>query len=182
METRLVAGRAPRVRLLGADGLTASRIAVVLWLLVRPSPKVAVALVVWAWLSDAVDGPLARSTGSPGRLAEFDHRVDALVGFGMTWYLGDVGFLPTVSSRLLAVLLLGVWAATGIFAAQMLFQTAAYGAFLWWAFATSVAGRWWLPWVALLILVAEWARFVTEFVPDFLRGIRKLVGRRHPDG
>lgn len=71
---------APSTRLWVADLFTGSRLVVALVFLVgRPAPAVAV-LLVWAWVSDALDGAMARSVGEQGRLGNADHVVDAAVG------------------------------------------------------------------------------------------------------
>jgi phosphatidylglycerophosphate synthase len=167
---------APGTRLWVADLLTASRLVVALVFLVgRPAPATAVLLVVWAWVSDALDGATARSVGGQGRLGTADHVVDAAVGVGLIWYLGEIGFLAALPTRVGAVVLLVLWAVTRVLAVQMLLQTLSYGAFLWWAAGVPASVRWLLPGTALLLLVLEWRRFKTQFVPGFLHGWRDLA-------
>jgi len=180
MTHRWVGALAPRVRLAAADLLTASRLAVAAAFLAgRPAPGAAVMFVVWAWLSDALDGPLARSTGCTGRLAVRDHPADAAVAIGLVWYLGDLGVVPALETRAVAGGLLVLWAATRVFAVQMLLTAAAYAAFTWWAFAVAVAERWLIVVVVAGLAVAERRRLVGELVPAFLTGWRDLfTGRR----
>lgn len=164
---------APWARLTAADLLTASRIpAAAVLLAARPRAGIAVVIVAWAWVSDALDGPLARSAGGAGRLGRVDHLVDAAVGVAIAWYLGAVGFLPAGPSRVVAGALVVVWLLTGVFQLQMLLQALAYGAFVWWAVVTPAPAWWLLPLVALAILAAEWRRFAEELVPRFLFGWR----------
>jgi phosphatidylglycerophosphate synthase len=167
---------APRMRLWVADLVTASRLVVGLVFLVgRPAPTTAVLLVVWAWVSDALDGAMARSVGGQGRLGNADHVVDAAVGVGLIWYLGEVGFVAALPTRVGAAVLLVLWAVTRVFAVQMLLQTLSYAGFLWWAATVAASVRWLLPCTALLLLVIEWRRFSTELVPGFLHGWRHLA-------
>lgn len=162
-----------------ADALTASRLVITVALAGRPAPETAAVLLAWAWVSDALDGPLARSAGRPGRLARFDHLIDAAVGVAVVWYLGTAGFWPLLPAVAGAILLLVVWAVTRAFVAQMLLLAVSYGAFLWWAFTLDTWAWTVLVVVALTTLVAEWPRFSHELVPGFLRGWRDLlVGRR----
>lgn len=168
-----------RTRLRIADLLTASRFVVALVLAAgRPRAGLAVLLVAYAWMSDGLDGSLARSTGGNGRLARLDPVADVSVGLGVVWYLGAVGVVPAATTRVTAAFVIALWASTGVLAVQMLLQALAYGAFLWWAFAIPVVGRWLLPAVILVILAAEWRRFVSELVPRFLGGWRDLLAGR----
>jgi hypothetical protein len=118
---------------------------------------------------------MARSVGGQGRLGNADHVVDAAVGVGLIWYLGEVGFVAALPTRVGAAVLLVLWAATRVFAVQMLLQTLSYGGFLWWAATVAASVRWLLPGTALLLLVIEWRRFKTELVPGFLHGWRHLA-------
>ncbi|HSI91968.1 MAG TPA: hypothetical protein VK925_00630 [Jiangellaceae bacterium] len=164
-----------------ADGLTASRLVVAIALVGEPAPAATVVLVTWAWVSDALDGPLARSAGRPGRLARFDHATDAVVGIALIWHLGAIGFWPLLPVLGGAALLLLGWALTRAFVVQMLLLAIAYAGFLWWA-ATSRPWGWALPLVvALTVLAWEWQRFSRQLVPGFLRGWRDLLtGRGYP--
>lgn len=159
-------------RLTLADGLTASRVVVALALLGSPADAAAVLLLAWAWVSDAVDGPLARSTGRSGRLAWLDHPADAGVGVALAWYLGGVGFWPQAPAVAAAVLLVALWTLTRVFAVQMLLLALVYGGFLWWAAEHRPWGWAVLPAIALAALAAEWKRLTTELIPDFLRAWR----------
>jgi hypothetical protein len=42
--------------------------------------------------------------------------VDAVVGVGLIWYLGEVGFVAALPTRVGAAVLLVLWAATRVFA------------------------------------------------------------------
>jgi phosphatidylglycerophosphate synthase len=162
-----------------ADGLTASRLLVALALLGEPAPAATVFLVTWAWASDAVDGPLARTSGRPGRLARIDHAADAAVGVALIWHLGAVGLWPQLPVAAGAALLLAAWAITRAFAVQMLLLAVAYAGFLWWV-GTVRPWAWALPpVVAAAVLATEWRRFVRELVPGFLRGWRDLLAGRN---
>lgn len=161
-----------------ADGLTASRLVVALALFGEPAPAATVLLVAWAWASDAIDGPLARSAGRPGRLARFDHAADAAVGVALVWHLGAVGFWPQLPVLGGAVLLLIGWVLTQAFAVQMLLLAVAYGGFLWWLVTLRPWGWALPPVIALAVLAAEWQRFSRQLVPGFLRGWRNLLPGR----
>lgn len=161
-----------------ADLLTASRIAVVALLLARPSAGAAVLLVAWAWLSDTFDGSLARRAGRPTRLGDLDRPLDAAVGAATAWYLVQAGVLPPAATLVVAVVLLALWVATGVFALQMLFMALANGAFLWWAVTTRASGRWLLLATVAVAVVLERRRLLHELIPTFFDGLAGLGRRR----
>jgi phosphatidylglycerophosphate synthase len=180
MADRPVARVTAETRLLLADLLTLSRAGVVPALVTgRPPPGAAVVLVVWAWASDAADGRLARSAGGTGRLAALDRPVDAAVAVGVVFYLGDLGVLPALATRVGALVLVVGWALTRVLAVQMLLVAVASASFLAWVVVERPAGWFVPPALALLVLAVEWERFRTELLPAFLRGwARLLTGRR----
>jgi len=106
-------GGFPPLQALLADGLTFSRAVValaVVWLGVSQGaaslPMVVVLLTV-AWVTDWIDGPLARSAGRPTLLGRFDFPIDV----GLTWatflYLALAGFVPLAAVLLYTLLALG---------------------------------------------------------------------------
>jgi phosphatidylglycerophosphate synthase len=167
-----------------ADVLTASRLGVALLFVAgAPSPRTAVLLMAWAWASDGLDGGIARTAGVRGRLASFDRPVDAAVAAAVVWYLGELGPLPVMLTRVGVVSLLGLWVVTRVLAVQMLLVALAYGTFLWWAFITEPApGRWLLAVVVLVMLATSWRRLWSESVPAFVDGWLEILTwrRRRP--
>ncbi len=166
-----------------ADVLTASRWPTALaFAALSLSPSMAVALVGWVWVSDALDGHLARAAGTPGRLAATDPLADAAVAVGLVRHLVGVGFLPGVSSTVVVLVLLAMWWATRVVAVQMLLQTLAYASFLLWVQLERAPGRGILGLVLLGVVLVERHRFVEELVPTFLHGWAALAGPRGRPG
>lgn len=166
---------APSMRAMVADTLTISRLVVAAALLARPSADHVVLLVLWAWVSDALDGAFARWSGGATRLGRYDHVVDSAVGGALVWYLGDVGWVPLLPSRVAVLGLLVLWAISRTLAVQMLLETLAYGGLLWWVMATTPRGWWLLPGAVFVFLGIYWRRFMGELVPGFLYGWWSLL-------
>lgn len=156
-----------------ADALTLSRlIAAVLAIpLVWNERWTAVAvLLALAWVSDLLDGRLARASGSPTRLGAWDMRADTAVGAGLVIGLIGQGSMPAWAG-LLALTLLGGMFLAGNLAAAMLLQLTGFIPVL----VTLWGDRpmvWWLPFaIAVAIGVADWRRLFTINIPAFVRGV-----------
>lgn len=96
-----------------ADGLTLVRILCALALLAvaiwqgAQALQLAAGLLLAAWISDALDGPLARKSGQAGGwLGSHDLEIDVAVGASALIYLCLSGYCPP----LLGLLHLGGWA------------------------------------------------------------------------
>lgn len=156
-----------------ADGLTLLRvfIAIALALLVWLGewPAVAMALAA-AWLSDLLDGRLARAAGGGTRLGNWDMTVDTLVGAGLIVGLIAHGTLPDVVG-FPALVVFGVLHAMGNVAASMLLQLTGYlpTLLLLWQDRPTV---WWLPFAVMVLAAAiDWRRLFLINIPAFIRGI-----------
>lgn len=156
-----------------ADVLTASRLvcAVALipmtWALALTPAAV---LLSVAWLTDVLDGRIARLAGQEGRLADWDMLIDTAVGAAVLTGLAGAGELPPWLAVVLVVGLGSLFLA-GNLAAAMALQLSGYLPFL----AILWVGRpqgWWLPFVtAAVIGVIDWRRLVLINIPNFIRGI-----------
>lgn len=129
-------------------------------------------LLSLAWLTDILDGRVARAGGVPGRLASWDLTVDTIVGVGLLIGLTGAGEVNLVFAAA-ATVGLGAWFITGNFAASLLLQLAGYLPFLAIAW-TRRPMAWWLPFTtAIVIGVIDWRRLVTINIPGF---VRSLIG------
>jgi len=154
-----------------ADGLTMLRfvIAIVLipanWSL---SLGVSVWLVSVAWVTDVLDGRLARAAGEEGRMGRWDLTADTAVGAGLLVGLAGSGEIPAWFAVSVLVIL-GTLFLRGSFAASMLLQVAGYLSLiaLIWSRRSSF---WWMPLAtAVLIGLIDWRRLVQVNIPSFLR-------------
>ncbi|HEX6301718.1 MAG TPA: CDP-alcohol phosphatidyltransferase family protein [Acidimicrobiia bacterium] len=165
-----------------ADLLTAARLGVsvilpaVLW--PRGSLTAAAVLVSAAWISDVVDGRLARYSGGEGRLGHWDLTADTAVGAGVVVGLAGAGAVPAWYA-VSALFLLGAWfLRTRSLASSMILQLSGYVPLLW-TLLREQADWWWLPFfAALLIGLVDWRRLIEVNVPGFLRSVTPRNWRR----
>jgi phosphatidylglycerophosphate synthase len=140
------------------------------------SLMVTAVLLSAAWLSDALDGRMAR-VGGNSRLGQWDVIADAMVGAGAAIGLALSGILP-IWLALTAVIGFGWLLVAGNLAAGMLLQLTGFIPVLWrlWIERPDV---WWLPFVtALAIGVLEWRKLIYVSIPTFLRGMMGRFERR----
>ena len=163
-----------------ADGLTAGRaalapvVALVLW----PGRLGEAALVLsLCWVTDFLDGRVARMAGSGTRLGGFDLGADTLVGVGALLGVWLEGWLAWPVLLALLVGLGGTYLLLRNEAAAMLLQAAGYGIVL----IRLVARRDPVVLVPLgLILVigvVDRDRFTGDVLPRFFRGFVRPRGR-----
>ncbi len=162
-----------------ADGLTLARLllAVALVPAVWSSDlTLSAVLLSVAWLTDVLDGRLARASGHDGRLARWDVRADVAVAVGLLAGLGASGDVPVWLLVIGLGLLLAF--ALGSVAAGMLLQLCAYVPLLLllWSIRTVA---WWIPLLtAALIGLVDWRRLVMVNIPGFVHGFRLENYRR----
>ncbi len=123
-----------------------------------------------AWLSDFLDGRLARRAGGGTRLGRWDMPIDTAVGAGLVIGLVLRGTLPEVVG-VGALALFGTLYLFGNVAASMLLQLTGFLptlVILWEESPTA----WWLPFgVIVLVGIFDWRRLLHVNIPAFLRGI-----------
>jgi cardiolipin synthase len=169
-----------------ADTLTAVRFLLafyLLWLGWQKGPEAigsaALALLV-AWVTDVLDGPLARR--DPRRIRTWigdrDLEADMAVAAGVWIYLTLARFL---SPWLAGAYLLAASVAVVRLGSDHLawgLQALPYGAMIWTSWCTAPGyGLLLVAWLGLVI-IATWPRFPRQTVPEFLNGIRGLKRRR----
>ena len=162
-----------------ADLLTFSRMLispVIAWLLASQHLDIAVVLLGFAWVTDFLDGRLARSTKQVTRLHRWDLRADAGLGICLVGGLGLGGYLTwwiviPLTGLMIFLLLLASNPAPVALNVGILF-----GTFI--LVATIRGDRlWWLPVVYMLTaLVMSWQRLFKVLMPVVFTNL--LVVRR----
>ncbi len=167
-----------------ADALTVSRVllAVVLAVAVASgSFPTAAVIVVVAWLTDLLDGRIARATNTDTRLGDWDFRIDVSLAAAILIGLGLSGFASVWLVLTPIAVLTGLTLVTGNPAPSMLLVAIAYGWFLW-LLLDQRPPLWWLPIAAIvLLLVIDWRRFFSVILPAFFKGIAALGRSDLPD-
>lgn len=156
-----------------ADILTISRLGIavtltaVAWALHLTAASVLLSL---AWVTDMLDGRVARIAGTHGRLASWDLPVDTIVGLSLLIGLTGAGEVSIVFAAA-ATVGLGAWFLTGNLAASLLLQLAGYLPFLAIAWTRQPVG-WFLPFVtAIAIGIVDWRRLMTINIPGFVHSL-----------
>ena len=168
-----------------ADTLTGARFLLgpyLVWLGLRAGPEaltVAALVLLTAWITDVLDGPLARRDPRGVRtwIGDHDLEADLTVALGVWIYLTLAAFL---SPWLAAAYVLIVTAALYRFGSTHLawgVQALPYGAMIWTAWrVVPPYGLLLVGWVTF-VLIATWPRFPQRVLPDFLAGMRDLLQR-----
>ena len=143
--------------------------------------SMAVLVVISAWTSDILDGPLARRSRAPRQTWVGDHdlQADMVFALGLLAYLAFAGYWNPGA----AIVYVLFWAL--VFRLRVLtkalgslFQSVIYGSFIWVALREVPAyGRWLIAWI-IAAIVATWPRFPRVLVPEFLSDMRQLLARR----
>ncbi len=156
-----------------ADGLTLLRFLIALALapLIWSGQWVAVALLLGAaWLSDFMDGKLARRAGGGTKLGRWDMSVDTALGAALVIGLVLHGTIPDLVGLPLLVVL-GALYLSGNIAAAMLIQLSGFVPTLLILWEDRPWG-WWAPFAAAaLIAILDWKRLALVNIPAFLRGL-----------
>ena len=132
-------------------------------------------LVAAAWLTDLLDGRLARRAKGETRLGSLDPIVDALVGVAIIAGLARAGSLA-VGVAVIVIGGLGAWyLMTRIVTLLMILQALAY-ATLFWHFYQQQTDLWWVSvGVAMFITAVDARRLFSSILPVFFGGFRRLV-------
>jgi len=165
-----------------ADIFTVTRIFCgfyLIWLAWQGNPEaltIAASILLISWITDVLDGPLARK-GKENNLTwvgEHDLTADLIVGTGIWLYLWSADYVSPIFGMgylVLSVLLLlwthavhVAWAVQAIPYLMMIITVFVHAK----AFAILL-----VSWI-LLVTIVTWPRFTQEKVPEFLGGVTKL--------
>jgi cardiolipin synthase len=169
-----------------ADLLTAARFCLaggIIWLGVKGGaqalPAVVVALVL-AWITDVLDGPLARSDPSGRRtwIGDRDLETDMSVGLAVLIYLALAGYLtPKAAVGYVMVCAVLLWHFRSMHLGWAV-QAPPYAVMIYTAVRDAPTYGLMLVGYVVLVVVATWPRFPKVVVPQFLEGMRNLGGTR----
>ena len=169
-----------------ADTLTGARFLMglyLMWLGLRGGPEamtIAVLMLLAAWISDVLDGPLARHDprGIRTWIGDHDLEADVTVALGVWVYLTLAGFIsPWLAVAYVAAGAAALWHFGSPHLAWGL-QALPYGVMIWTAWrVVPPYGVLLVVWIGLVV-IATWPRFPRQTVPEFLNGMRRLWRRR----
>ena len=159
-----------------ADLLTASRVLIALilaWLGIagaRESLALAGFLLLASWITDLLDGPLARqSEADPTWIGDHDLEIDVLVSLGVLAYLVGTGFLDATYAAVYILLWVVIsWRWGWHRDPAMLFQAPIYLWFIVVSMRYAPQAGWWLIAYVAMVVVITWPRFPREIVPGFI--------------
>jgi cardiolipin synthase len=169
-----------------ADTLTGVRLLLaffLVWLGWQKGPEAigsATLMLLAAWVTDVLDGPLARRDprGIRTWIGDRDLEADMAIALGVWIYLTLAGFLsPWLAGVYLVVAMVVLWR----FGSDQLawaMQALPYGLMIWTSWRTAPWGGLLLVVYIGLVVVATWPRFPRQTVPEFLKGVRDLWERR----
>jgi len=165
-----------------ADTLTVSRFLLallILWLGVTGGNEAlpaAATVLIFAWATDLLDGPLARRdrSGRQTWVGTLDLQADMSVATGVLGYLTLAGFVPLwAGMAYLAVSVALLWYFRSVHIGWAV-QAIPYGLMLYVALRHALLqGFIAVAWLVLALIVT-WPRFPNETVPNFLSGMRSL--------
>jgi hypothetical protein len=139
-------------------------------------------IVLISWISDLLDGPLARTDTSsrPSWIGEHDAEADLAVSLGVAVFLVASSYIAAwVGLGLLTIIAL-IW---GVHSHQLAWPLYAlpYVILLWLTFAEAPTLAWVAAAYLAFALVFRWRRLTGEFMPEFFQAISSLRPPR-PDG
>ena len=172
-----------------ADLLTAVRFCLagfILWLGVKGGAEalpVAVGALILAWLTDVLDGPLARRDPS-GRhtwIGDLDLQVDMSVGLAVLAYLTLAGYLTLKAALgyvVVCVVLLWYFRSPHL---GWTIQAPPYAGMVYAALRDAPRYGLMIVGYLVLVVVVTWPRFPQRVVPQFFEGMRNLRRARVVD-
>jgi cardiolipin synthase len=134
-------------------------------------------IMLAAWTSDSIDGPLARRSRVQYRtwLGEHDLEVDMTVAAGLLIFMLETGYVNVWVGVIYFFLVLVTFWHWGLNRSLgMLFQAPIYGWFIWTSLQYApIFGALLAIWISLVVVVT-WPKFPKEVVPGFLAGMHIL--------
>jgi len=165
-----------------ADSLTLSRFLIGIWIAflgLSQGSKGLFSAILWlliAWLTDILDGHLARKSQVNYQtwIGEHDLYADMTVSFGVLLYLTFSKFISLFFTIIFLLLtFLGLW----FFPSNQLanaFQAVPYGLMIYTAFRNQLRYGLMIILYLLLLIIVTWPRFPKEKVPEFINGMKDL--------
>lgn len=167
-----------------ADLLTLSRVFLSLGLAIlgitlgAEGLPLAILIVIICWITDLLDGPLARrDPDTPSSwIGEHEDIADMAISLGVTAYLVFSGFLVPWVGIVLAVLLVGLWV---FYSHQLAWPIYAipYVILAIVAYREAPLFFWVVIGYLLILLISRWPRMKREHLPELIEAINRLLGR-----
>ena len=137
---------------------------------------VAAITLLAAWITDILDGPIARrdTRGITSWIGEHDLEADLVVALGVWFFLGLAGFVSpfwVVIYLIIAILFMFI---THSIYVGWLVQVVPYASMIVMALLFARPYGIVLVTYLLLILVVTWPLFINHKVPDFINGMRDV--------
>ena len=142
-------------------------------------------LVIAAWTSDSLDGPIARHSQVYYHtwIGDHDLQIDMAFATALLFYMTTAGFVaPWLMALYLLVWTLTFWHYGVVRALGMLFQIPIWGWFVVVGVGVAPAAGWWLVAWILAAAVVTWPRLSQVMLPDFLLDMRYVWRQNHPGG
>jgi phosphatidylglycerophosphate synthase len=167
-----------------ADGLTLVRVllsVIMMWVgltLGRPGLDTVAVLLVLAWATDLLDGPLARRSQCKRQtwIGDHDLEADVFLSLGLLVYLVLAGYaLPILGFIYVILCGLLLWRGQSRHLA-MAMQAPVYAVLIYSALRYAPLYGWIVVGWILLTVAVTWPRFPKVIVPDFVAGMRDLSG------
>lgn len=156
-------------------GVTALALIPLVWTEMWPMVSV---ILASAWLSDLLDGRLARGASGLTRLGDWDVTADTAVGVGLVVGLMGNGTLPWLGG-VAVIVVAGALYLAGNLAASMMLQLTGYLPTLLVLYDLKTT-LWWLPFItAGVIGVIDWRRLLLINIPSFIHGVAGRFENRH---
>ena len=139
-------------------------------------------LLLIAWVTDGLDGPLARRSRRQYRswLGEHDLQIDMAVSGGLFIYLAIAGLIAPMTAGAYILIWAIIFARWGLARSLgMLVQAPIYGWFIWITLRDArEIGQYLVAWIVALVIIT-WPRFPQQVVPNFLNGMQALWRQHH---
>jgi cardiolipin synthase len=137
----------------------------------------AIGVLLASWISDALDGPIARRSRVKYHtwLGDHDLEVDMAVSIGLMIYILLAGFIDIQIVGVYVLLwVLILWRWGNMRSLGMLFQAPIYGYFIYISMRLAPAVGWWMIGWIVAVMIITWPRFPKEVVPGFLDGMQAV--------
>ncbi len=166
-----------------ADFLTLSRSILsflFVWLAKDNSPDTlpyAVFLLLICWLTDTLDGPMARRSRIKYQnfIGENDILADIMVATGTAIYLIMVGYLDRYIGTAYMIIFFFLFLHFGYKESLgMLYQPIVYLYFIWISFIHAPDQAIWLLVYIFLVTIFSWRRLIAEQIPRFFNGFKNM--------
>ena len=135
-------------------------------------------IVMLSWLTDLLDGPLARrdSTSPVSWVGRHDAEADLTTSLGVVAYLVLSGTMAGWVGALIGLATLALW---GLYSRQLAWPLYAtpYGVLVFAAFRAAPAFGWLTVTYLMVTAVTRWPRLRREYLPEFVRVVGDLLQR-----